>query len=201
CFAMGKRSPYRGRDRFTTAAKQAGYPARSVFKLEEIDQKIPLVRKGGRYLDCGCRPGSWSVWIRRVAGADAALLGIDVEPCEGYPGTFLQLSVEDLTPDMVREHLGGPPDVVLSDMAPNTTGDRFGDHVRQIAIARRALEVATQTLAPGGAFVCKVFEGEDAPGFVDDVRKLFTTTKRIRPEAVRRESVELFVLGMGYRPA
>ncbi|MCB9778287.1 MAG: RlmE family RNA methyltransferase [Alphaproteobacteria bacterium] len=194
-------SRYKRADHWTKKAKAQGLPARSVFKLEEIDQKIPLVRKGGRYLDCGCRPGSWSVWIRRVAGADAALLGIDVEPCEGYPGTFLQLSVEDLTPDMVREHLGGPPDVVLSDMAPNTMGHKDTDHLRQIALAELALWLATQLLPPGGAFVCKVFDGRDAPAFVDAVRVHFDSVKRLKPKATRSNSREFFIIGTGFRGA
>lgn len=199
---MSRRNSYKTGDRFNQKAKDEGYRARSVYKLSEIQKRFRPFKQGQRVIDLGCAPGSWSRYAQQQVGRNGVVVGIDIQEVQSLAGcTLLQRDVYTVTSEELLDLLGGPADIVLSDMAPNTTGDRFGDHVRQIAIARRALEVATQTLAPGGAFVCKVFEGEDAPGFVDDVRKLFTTTKRIRPEAVRRESVELFVLGMGYRPA
>ncbi|MCB9668312.1 MAG: RlmE family RNA methyltransferase [Alphaproteobacteria bacterium] len=199
---MSRRNSYKTGDRFNQKAKDEGYRARSVYKLSEIQKRFRPFKQGQRVIDLGCAPGSWSRYAQQQVGRNGVVVGIDIQEVQSLAGcTLLQRDVYTVTSEELLDLLGGPADIVLSDMAPNTTGDRFGDHVRQIAIARRALEVATQTLAPGGAFVCKVFEGEDAPGFVDDVRKLFTTTKRVRPEAVRRESVELFVLGMGYRPA
>lgn len=194
-------SRYQRPDHYTRKARAEGLPARSAYKLEELDEHHHLVRRGGRYLDLGCRPGSWSSWIRRQAGADARLLGVDVEPCDGYPGTFLRMSVEDLTAAQVAEVLGGPADVVLSDMAPNTSGARDLDHLRQIALAEAALAVAERVLAPGGAFVCKVFDGRDAPAFVQAVRERFTTVRRHKPKAVRSNSREFFLVGTGFRGA
>lgn len=194
-------SHYTRPDHYTRKAKAQGLPARSAFKLEQIAARHHLVRRDGRYLDLGCRPGSWSLWLRAQAGVDAHLLGVDIEPCDGYPGTFLELSVDDLTPELVAEHLNGPADVVLSDMAPRTTGARDVDHLRQIALAEAALAVAERVLAPGGVFVCKVFDGRDAPAFVQAVRARFTTVKRHKPKATRKSSREFFIVGEGFRGA
>ena len=146
-------------------------------------------------------PGSWSAWIRRVAGSDATILGVDIEPCDGFPGTFLQQSVEDLDEQTVRAHLGGPADVVLSDMAPSTMGAKDVDHLRQVALAEAALAVAERVLAPGGSFVCKVFDGRDAPAFVSAVRTRFATCKRLKPKATRDSSREFFLVGLDFRGA
>ena len=190
-----KANPYRG-DRFTKAAKKQGYAARSVFKLEEIDQRFKLFRRRQRVLDLGCAPGSWS---RYVAERGASLVGVDIQETKGIPGVFLLRSVLKVTPERLREALGGDADVVLSDMAPRTTGDRFGDHVRQIELARRALELCDALLVPGGAFVVKVFDGEDAPAYTAEVKARFEQVKRVKPEATRRRSVEFFLVATGFR--
>jgi len=191
-------SRYQRPDHYTLRAKAEGLPARSAYKLEELDARFHLLRWGGRYLDLGCRPGSWSAWIRRQAGSDATILGVDLEEVEGFPGTFLQVSVDDLEPEQVRTLLGGPAHVVLSDMAPSTMGVKDVDHLRQIALAEAALAVAERVLAPGGAFVCKVFDGRDAPAFVAAVRARFETCKRLKPKATRDNSREFFVVGLGF---
>jgi 23S rRNA (uridine2552-2'-O)-methyltransferase len=194
-------SRYQRPDHYTRKARAEGLPARSAYKLEELDDHHHLARRGGRYLDLGCRPGSWSAWIRRQAGVDARLLGVDIEECDGYPGTFLRMSVDELTAEQVELALGGAADVVLSDMAPNTSGARDLDHLRQIALAEAALAVAERVLAPGGAFVCKVFDGRDAPAFVQAVRLRFTSVRRHKPKAVRSNSREFFLVGLGFRGA
>lgn len=195
-----RNNSYKTGDRFNQKAKAEGYRARSVYKLTEIQKRFRPFQQGQRVIDLGCAPGSWSRYAQQQVGRKGAVVGIDLQEVQSLAGcTLLQRDVYEVTADELLEHLGGPADFVLSDMAPKTTGDRFGDHVRQIEICRRALEVARQTLSPGGNFVCKVFEGEDAPGFIDEVRASFGKVKRIRPEAVRRESVEFFVLGMGFK--
>ncbi len=186
-------------DHYTRRARREGLPARSVYKLEEIDRKEQLFRGVRRVLDLGCRPGSWSAYARRRCGPDAAILGVDIEPVDGFPGTFMQRSVEDLTPEGVVEVLGGPPQIVMSDMAPATMGNKGVDHLRQVALAEAALDVAVRLLPPGGAFVCKVFDGSDANAFVDAVRARFTKVKRVRPKATRKESREFFVVATGFR--
>ncbi len=194
---------YRQADHYSRKAQAEGLSARSAFKLDQIDQKHDLFKKGGRFLDLGCRPGSWSQWIRRKLGSEATLVGIDVETCQGYPGTFHQASIEEVDAALVAQLLGGAPGVVLSDMAPATSGARDLDHLRQIALAEAALALAVAVLPPGGAFVCKVFDGRDGPAFVEAVRAQFAQVRRHKPPATRSNSREFFLVGEGFvgRPA
>lgn len=190
-------NPYRRPDRFAKQAKEEGYAARSVYKLQEIDRRVGLLRRGMRVVDLGCAPGSWSAYAIEKVGA-GRLVGVDLTETAMPGGTFLTASVFDVTTEQLREPLGGPADVVLSDMAPLTTGARDADHYAQIELARRAFDLACGLLAPGGSFVAKVFEGPDAKPFELDVRKRFATVKRLRPEAVRSNSREWFLVGTGF---
>lgn len=195
----GRTNTYAKPDRFTQRAKAEGYLARSVYKLVEIHKRHQIVRRGDRVVDLGCSPGSWLRWASEQVGPQGSVVGVDI----AEPGPIdLPVVVQDIfevTPDQLRELLGGPAQVVLSDMAPRTTGNVFGDHVRQIELAQRAVEIAQALLVPGGNLVIKVFDGEDAPGLVAAVRPLFDKVKRQRPEAVRRESREFFLVGLGYK--
>lgn len=184
---------YRRPDHWTRKAKTEGYAARSVFKLAQIDRQFPVVPKTGRALDLGCFPGSWSRWLL-LRGL--AVTGVDLEAPEFTGGTWIVGSALEID----AEALGGPFDLVVSDMAPNTTGDRFTDHCRQMALATRALDLCEPILRPGGGFVTKVFDGEDAPALVKRVQASFAESKRIKPEATRGRSVEFFVAARGYRP-
>lgn len=184
-------------DHFTRRARAGGWGARSVFKLEEIHRRTRIVRHGDVVLDLGCYPGSWSRFLLE-AGA-SRLVGVDLRVPEGIPGTFLVADALEVDPAALREALGGPADLVVSDMAPSTTGNRLGDHVRQIELARRALRIAVAVLRPGGRLVVKVFEGEEAPGFVREVGRRFEEVRRLRPEATRKHSVEFFVVARGFR--
>lgn len=182
-------------DAWTRKAKAEGYAARSVFKLDEIEKRHRILpARGGAVVDLGCFPGSWSKWLiergMRVVGVDLKIPALS-------GGTWIAASVMDVTADRLRDALGGPADLVVSDMAPNTTGHTFTDHVRQVALADRALELAVALLRPGGAFVCKVFEGEDSAGFVARVGQAFADVKRLKPEATRGRSVEFFVVAKG----
>lgn len=192
-------SSYERPDHFTRKAKAQGYAARSVFKLEELDRRFALLRPGMAVVDLGCFPGSWSRYVAQRVGEKGALVGVDLEAPGGIPGQFLAVSVYEVQPEALLQALGRPADVVLSDMAPGTTGDRFGDHVRQIALAERALELALGTLRPGGAFVVKVFDGADAPALVKRLHTHFTAVRRLKPEATRDRSVEFFAVGQGFR--
>lgn len=196
-----RKNSYKTGDRFNQRAKDEGFRARSVYKLTEIDKRHRVLTQGQKVLDLGCAPGSWARYARQKVGRRGAVLGVDLKHVESLAGVqLIQADVFQLEAATVLEQLDGPVDLVLSDMAPNTTGDRFGDHVRQLEVARRALTIARQVLAPGGHFVCKVFDGEDAPDFVTEVRQCFDKVKRARPDAVRRESVEFFVVGLGFTP-
>lgn len=194
-------NPYAKPDRFTRAAKADGYLARSVFKLSEVDRKLGLLRAGQRVVDLGCFPGSWSQYVLERVGPSGRLVGVDLKAPELGGGVFIAASVLDVSAEELRAAIGGEADLLLSDMAPNTTGVAFSDHVRQMDLVRRALELAQQVLRPGGSFFVKVFDGEEVPGFQEALRRSFTKVKRHRPEAVRGNSREFFLLAEGYRGA
>ncbi len=195
-------SPYKRPDHFTREAKKAGYPARSVFKLEEIDQRLRLLRPGMRILDLGAAPGSWSLYAAQKIGAAGQLLAVDLSPLgtELPPhATFLQGDALSMGDGHVARF--APYDVVLSDMAPKTTGARSVDQARSFELFMRALAVAGALLKPGGAFVGKIFMSEDLRDARATLRGLFLEERLIRPEGTRSVSTELFVVGMGRKQA
>ncbi|MEE2787797.1 MAG: RlmE family RNA methyltransferase [Myxococcota bacterium] len=192
---MGSR---RHSDHYTKKAQQAGYAARSVYKLDEINTKHRLFRRGQRVVDLGCAPGSWLKYIAQRVGKQGLAIGIDrteVEPFAPNICTFVG-DIYEFPRVELLDAAGGPIDVLTSDMAPDTTGNRFTDHVRSIALCEVALDIALTMLKPGGSFVCKVFEGPDLHAYIQTVRAHFTTVKRMKPKSTRAESVELFVIGL-----
>ena len=186
-------------DHFAKRAKAEGYAARSVYKLAEIDRRYRVLDRAHRVLDLGSHPGSWSALVRE-RNPHAALVGVDLQETPQYPGTQIVGSVATIDPAEIERLLGGKADLVLSDMAPNTTGARLKDHVDQLELVREAWRIARHVLRPGGSFVAKVFDGEDAPALLDELRRSFDTFKRVRPEATRKDSRELFAVGLGFRP-
>ncbi len=195
---MGNR---RHPDHFTRQARQDGYAARSVYKLQEIDKKHRLFRPKQRVLDLGCAPGSWLKYIAQKVGGAGVAAGIDrrlVQPMAPNVRTCAGDIFE--TPNQALLDLGGGLyDVVTSDMAPDTTGNRFTDHVRSVELCRRALNVSAQLLLNGGAFVCKIFEGEDVQPFILELRAQFSQVKRVKPKSTRSQSVELFIVATGFK--
>ena len=187
-------NPYKRADHWSQRARKEGFPARSVYKLEEIVARAPVLTRGARVVDLGCTPGSWSRYCALTCGPDARIVGIDINDPPSYPGVFLRGSIDDIPAEVVQEALGGPADVVLSDMAPPTTGDRMGDHLRQISLAESALALALRLLRPGGSFVVKVFDGSDAPAFTKAVGARFGKVRRMKPDAVRSSSVEFYLV-------
>lgn len=193
-----KKSPYKGPDSFTVRAKERGFPARSVFKLEEIDHRVRLLKPGMNVLDLGACPGSWSKYAAEKIGKNGHLLAVDLNPLAiTLPphATFVQGDALALDNETLAKF--APYDVVLSDMAPNTTGNRLGDQTRSFELFMRALDVAEAFLKPGGAFVGKIFMGGDFVVARDQVRKLFDSERSIRPEGTRSVSYELFLIGTG----
>ena len=195
------KNPYKRADHFTVEAKKQGYPARSVFKLEEIDRRIGLLKQGMRVLDLGAAPGSWMLYTSKKVGRAGKVLAVDLSlitvPIPENT-TFLQgdaLSLENEALSMYA-----PYDVVLSDMAPNTTGNRLGDQTRSFELFMRALAVAEKLVKPGGAFVGKIFMGEDFPNAKKEVKRLFDEERALRPEGTRTTSYELFLVGTGRKP-
>jgi 23S rRNA (uridine2552-2'-O)-methyltransferase len=190
------------RDRFHQKAKREGFLARAVYKLEEIDTKHHLFKPGDRVLDLGCAPGSWLQYARTKVGDRGVLVGLDREPLRNGPigvrievGDVLTIDVAKLKGDCAAF------DVVLSDMAPDTSGIRSMDQARSEALFERALELATLLLAPGGNFVGKLFQGPEFKKLIDQVRTKFDTAKTAKPESSRQMSIEQYVIGKGFKGA
>jgi 23S rRNA (uridine2552-2'-O)-methyltransferase len=196
------KNPYKRADHFTREAKKQGYPARSVFKLEEIDRRVRLLKGGMRVLDLGAAPGSWSLYVTQKIGPSGKLLAVDLDPIDvPLPpnATFVQGDALSLENETLARY--APYDVVLSDMAPSTTGNRLGDQTRSYELFMRALAVAEKLLKPGGAFVGKIFMGEDFQSAKKAVKALFAEERAIKPEGTRSSSYELFLIGLGRLPA
>jgi 23S rRNA (uridine2552-2'-O)-methyltransferase len=190
---MGRK---REQDHFGRRAKAEGRPARSIYKLEEIDQRWRLLRGGDRVLDLGCSPGSWLQYASEKVGHRGHVTGYDLKPV----GISIPGNVEARVGDAFAippEAVIGPMDVVLSDMAPSTMGDHKTDAIRSAGLAERALDMATVHLRKGGHVVVKVLEGGDVPAIVQRMRKEYGKVELLRPQATRRESTEIFLVGLG----
>jgi len=188
------------RDRFHTKAKREGFLARSVYKLEEIDDKYALFRPGDRVLDLGCSPGSWLQYARSKIGDRGVLVGLDRGPLK-TPPRGARIVVGDVNTIDIAELRGDLPafDVVLSDMAPDTSGIRNVDQARSEGLFERALQIAQLVLAPGGNFVGKLFQGPDFKKLTDSVRRSFEVAKTAKPASSRQISIEQYVIGKGFR--
>ncbi len=191
----------RRQDHYARRAQAEGFRARSIYKLQEINRRVNLFRRGQRVLDLGCAPGSWTQLVAGLVGPTGQVVGIDLQAVAPVGAGNVKLIQGDIfeTPPEVLLEGGRPFDVVMSDMAPSTSGARFTDHVRSIELCTRALELSDRVLRPGGAFVCKAFEGSELNEFVAQVKTRFAQVRRIKPEATRDESVELFVVAQERR--
>lgn len=194
--------PYDPRDAFFRKAKKEGLRARSAFKLEEIAKRFRLFRPGMAVLDLGAAPGGWLQILARQVGSKGLVVGVDLQPI-GQLGSNVKTLVGDLreeeTIQALRELREGRYDAITSDMAPKTTGIKDVDEARSVELVRLALELCEELLEAGGSFVAKVFEGAEFPRLREEIREQFEEVKLVRPEATRGRSVEIFVVGMGYR--
>lgn len=197
-----KRSARKGNpwaDHYTRKAKKDNFAARSVYKLQEIQKKYHILSKGARVLDLGCAPGSWLQFTAQAIGPEGRLVGIDLTPVT----LALPPQVSVITGDVsdIAAHLNRAGvnrfDVVLSDMAPATTGNRHVDEARSVGLCEAALAVADDVLETGGNFVCKIFQGSDFKAFTDAVRQRFERQTALRPHSTRKASREVFVVGLG----
>ena len=188
-------------DPYVAAAKAKGYRSRAAFKLKELDQRFHLIRRNARVLDLGAAPGGWSQVAHERAGDEGKIVAADILEMEPIPGVeILQLDMLDAeAPDTLKAALGGNADVVLTDMAAPTTGHRETDHIRTLALFEAALDLAIEVLEPGGAFVGKVFQGGATGEVLNKVKKHFSDVKHVKPPASRKESVELYLLAMGFK--
>ncbi|MGA0599567.1 RlmE family RNA methyltransferase [Caulobacter sp. KR2-114] len=186
-------------DPYVAEAKARGYRSRAAFKLLEIDERFHLLRKGARVIDLGCAPGGWvQVALQKGVGAVAGVDLLAVDPLP--PAALIQADfTEPGCGERLIELLGGAPDLVLSDMAPNTIGHRQTDHLRIMGLIEAAAEFAIQVLKPGGAFVAKAFQGGETGVMFGELKRHFTDVRNVKPKASRADSSEVYIVATGFK--
>ena len=187
-------------DPYVKRAKAEGYRSRAAYKLIELDEKFGLLKGVKSVIDLGIAPGGWSQVVRRKAPA-AKVAGIDLLPTDPIDGVaILQMDfMDDAAPDALREALGGPADLVLSDMAANTVGHPQTDHLRTMGLVETGMAFAVEVLRPGGAYVAKVLAGGTDNQLLADLKRHFTTVKHAKPPASRKGSSEWYVIAQGFK--
>ncbi len=191
-------------DPYVAEARKQGYRSRAAFKLLQLDEKFSLLRRGQRVVDLGAAPGGWTqVAVARVkpdsgSGQVVALDYLEMDPIPG--ATILKIDfLDDEAPDRLKAALGGPADLVLSDMAAPTTGHASTDHLRIMGLAEAAADFAAEVLAPNGAFVCKLFQGGAEKDLLDRLKRDFAKVRHAKPEASRSDSSETYLGATGFR--
>ena len=188
-------------DPYVARAKREGFRSRAAYKLIEIDDKARVLKKGMRVIDLGAAPGGWSQVAARRVGAQGRVVAIDVLPMDAIAGVdFAQLDFLSVdAPEKLRVMLGGPADVVLSDMAANATGHAKTDHLKIMGLVEAAADFAREVLAPGGSFLAKVLQGGTEAALLTALKRDFKSVKHVKPAASRSDSAELYLLATGYR--
>jgi 23S rRNA (uridine2552-2'-O)-methyltransferase len=188
-------------DHYAQRAKKNGYKARSVYKLQEIDDKLHLLSGARRVLDVGAAPGSWTQYALERVSRGGAVVAVDLKPVELPPSDSLHTVEGDVTDEAVRDELRehGPFDVILSDAAPSTTGNRTLDSARSAELVEIVLELADELLVPGGHMVAKLFQGGDEKTLLESARARFRSARIQRPKASRSDSFEVFIVGVDHR--
>ncbi|MEM9049925.1 MAG: RlmE family RNA methyltransferase [Pseudomonadota bacterium] len=196
-------------DPYVQQAKRDGYRSRAAYKIAEIDDKHGVLRDGARVLDLGCAPGGWTqvavercnALAQRAGRAQGRVLGVDLKTVDAVPGATLMLLdfLGEEADAAISAQLGGPADVVLSDMAPSASGHKATDHLRIVALCEAAAAFAAETLAPGGAFVAKVLAGGAEGGLLQTLKRDFARVAHMKPPASRADSAEKFVVALGFR--
>lgn len=186
-------------DHYAQRAKKEKYPARSVYKLQEIQSKFRLIKKGNRVLDLGCSPGSWLLLAAQLTTGSGQVVGIDLKPVTiQLPGHISVYTGDILAdPDPLIARIGTDYHVVLSDMAPATSGQKDMDAARSYHLCQAALATAERVLLPGGNFVCKIFQGAEFKEFSASVKQSFKQHKIFKPRSSRKASKEIYIIGMG----
>lgn len=187
----------RWKDHYTDRAREENWLARSVYKLEEIDKKYRLIRKGCRLMDLGCYPGSWTQYCVKK-GQSGKIVGVDLKKPERFTSPNFRFILADILELDVKwlADEAGEMDLVISDLAPKTTGIGVADASRSMELSEKALEIALTVLKINGHFLCKIFEGEDLKEFKDRTNSYFKRVQLIRPAAVRKRSREVYLLGL-----
>jgi len=189
-------------DHYSRRAKKERFPARSVYKLEEMQQKYHLIKKGDKILDLGCSPGSWLLFAAKLTGNKGHVAGIDLKPVTINIPPHVTIYTGDIFSfKSYSESIGNEFNVVLSDMAPSTTGIKNVDSARSFNLCQAALEIAQKVLLPGGSFACKIFQGEDFKQFSDSVKSSFATCNIFKPKSSRKASKEIYIIAKGKKTA
>jgi 23S rRNA (uridine2552-2'-O)-methyltransferase len=188
-------------DPYVARARREGYRSRAAFKLAEIDDKYRILESGARVVDLGAAPGGWSQVARNRVGASGQVVAIDILEMDAVAGVeFAKIDFLDPSaPVRIKAMLGGPADVVLSDMAANATGHRRTDHLKIMGLVEAAAEFALAVLKPGGSFLGKVIQGGTEAALLAALKRDFASVKHVKPAASRSDSAELYVLATGYR--
>lgn len=187
-------------DPYVTAAKRAGYRSRAAYKLAELDDRFHFLKRGQRVLDLGAAPGGWTQ-IAVARTGKGGVVGIDLLAIDPIPGATLlrgDFRADDAQQKLL-EALGGPPDVILSDMSAPAIGHAPTDHLRIVALVETAFEFASNVLVPGGTLVAKVFQGGAERTLLDRMKRDFSSVKHAKPPASRAESAEVYVVAQGFR--
>ena len=187
-------------DPYVKRARAEGYRSRAAYKLIELDERFGFLKGAKRIVDLGIAPGGWSQ-VARQRLPQSAVVGIDLLPTDPLDGvTILQMDfMDEKAPDLLKEALGGPADLVLSDMAANTVGHPQTDHLRTMGLVEAGLLFATEVLRPGGAFVAKVLAGGADSALVAELKRNFTSVKHAKPPASRKGSSEWYVVAQGFK--
>jgi 23S rRNA (uridine2552-2'-O)-methyltransferase len=188
-------------DPYVALARRERFRSRAAYKLIEIDDKYRLLKPGARVVDLGAAPGGWSEIAARRVGASGRVVALDILDMKPIAAVeFFKVDfLDEAAPERLRRILGGKADVVLSDMAANTTGHRQTDHLRIMALAEAAAQFAREVLAPGGSFLCKVLQGGTEAALLAELKRDFESVKHVKPPASRADSAELYLLARGFR--
>ncbi|MDO9566972.1 MAG: RlmE family RNA methyltransferase [Candidatus Desulfaltia sp.] len=191
-------------DHYSRQAKKEQFPARSVYKLKEIQNKYKIIKKGDRILDLGCFPGSWLIYAADLAGEKGEIAGIDLKPLSksvllklpANTKTYVSdvLSIDENDQKLIKA-VGKNFNIVMSDMAPDTTGNKNVDAARSFNLCQAALSIAKDLLVNGGSFICKIFQGEDFKEFTDSIKLNFNKHKIFKPQSSKKSSKEIYVIG------
>lgn len=181
-------------DKYTRKAKHENYPARSIYKLREINQKYKIIKAEDGVLDLGCAPGSWLLYLSKEVGDNGMVVGVDINDLNIEIPKNTVFIKEDIMEFETDEKF----EVIVSDLAAHTTGVKFSDVEETLELCYKALEIAKTNLIKGGSFVCKIFEGEGTDEFFKETEKNFEFTKRFKPKASRKQSREMYIVAMGF---
>jgi len=190
-------------DHYTTRAKSEGFPARSVYKLEEIQRRFSILSAGMRVLEIGSSPGSWTLYTAKIVGPAGSIIAIDLtddrQPINGIE--FFEFIQGDIHDQKFRDTISAhaPYDCILSDAAPATSGNRIADTLRSAAIAERVRDLANKDLRHGGNLLVKIFQGSSQQEYLESLRDRFSLARQCKPKASRKSSFEVYCVGLGFR--